>query len=121
MFHLAINRALKEQGISTKEMNERVEANGRGAQAGSRGRGKTAKANPATSQAFYFPGIRQTGELQVFYRPLIHGLTSREARRKVDSMVRAEKINKILDTLQNNIIQRFADSSLQNGGEEPQK
>jgi hypothetical protein len=53
-------------------------------------------------------------------RMMIHGLTSQEARKRVDSIVRAEKINKILDTLHNIIIQHISDSLRKNGIKTPQ-
>jgi hypothetical protein len=48
-------------------------------------------------------------------RMMIHGLTSRETQKQDDSIVRAEKINKILDTLHNIIIQRIWEIQRQKG------
>jgi hemin uptake protein HemP len=56
-------------------------------------------------------------------RMMIHGLTSREARKQSDSIVRAEKIkksNKLLDTLNNILIRHISDSLLKNGTKKPQ-
>jgi hypothetical protein len=56
-------------------------------------------------------------------RTIVNRMTGQEARKKGDSIVRAEKIkkiNKILDTLHNIIIQHISDSLQKNGIKKPQ-
>lgn len=44
-----------------------------------------------------------------FNRPTIHGLTAKEARRKLDSMMNVQKMRRQADTLQNTTIQHLPD------------